>query len=108
VQLRPTERKNATVLFIGVESSMQLASSIEREDWWSVICDLVERMCECVFRFGGWIANFTCDGIAAVFEDHHQHAQQARDAALSVARRSTAAPASRCARADSSSRFGLA
>ena len=80
-----TERKFVTVLFVDVKGSMSLSSAIELEEWWSVIADLFELMCESVYRFDGWVASFTGDGINAVFEpcgaaDHH--ALRACDAAL--------------------------
>jgi class 3 adenylate cyclase len=64
---------------------MALLSSIELEEWWSLIADLVEMMCDRVDEFGGWVANFTGDGILAVFEDNDgDHAQRACDAALAL------------------------
>ncbi len=80
-----TERKVVTVLFVDVKGSMGLISAIELEEWWSVIDGLFELMCESVYRFGGWVASFTGDGIKAVFEpragcDHH--ARRACRAAL--------------------------
>lgn len=75
-----TERKLVSILFIDIKGSMDLISAIELEEWWSVIDGLVELMCESVYRFGGWVAGFTGDGIKAVFEttgggtDHAQHA----------------------------------
>jgi len=63
-----TERKSATVLFVDVMGSMDLSGSIELEQWWSVIAVLYELMCDGVYRFDGWVGNFTGDGIKAVFE----------------------------------------
>ena len=80
-----TERKFVTVLFVDVKGSMGLSSAIELEEWWSVIDGLFELMCESVYRFGGWVAGFTGDGIKAVFEAPgatDDHAQRACDAAL--------------------------
>jgi adenylate cyclase len=40
-----------------------------------------------VYQFEGWIANFTGDGIVAIFEDHEdgrEHAQRACDAAFAI------------------------
>lgn len=79
-----TERKLVSILFIDIKGSMDLISAIELEVWWSVIDNLFELMCESVYRFGGWVASFTGDGIKAVFETHASigHAQHACDAAL--------------------------
>jgi class 3 adenylate cyclase len=80
-----TDRKVVTVLFVDVKGSMDLSSAIELEEWWSVIDGLFELMCESVYRFGGWVASFTGDGIKAIFEGHRppdNHARRACDAAL--------------------------
>ena len=80
-----TERKFVTVLFVDVKGSMDLSSAIELEEWWSLIAGLFELMCESVYRFDGWVASFTGDGIEAVFESYGEpddHAVRACDAAL--------------------------
>ncbi len=85
VPLRRTERKLATVLFVDVHGSMDLSAAIEPEAWWSLLDDLFELMCEGVCRFGGWVANFTGDGITGVFENDRAdagHARRACQAAL--------------------------
>ncbi len=82
---RRTERKLATVMFVDVTGSMQLSREIDLEPWWSVIGGLFELMSESVYRFGGWVANFTGDGVEAVFEATDatdDHARQGCDAAL--------------------------
>lgn len=81
----PTERNLATVLFVDVHGSMDLSATIEPDAWWSLLDDLFELMCEGVCRFGGWIANFTGDGISGVFEAPdaaEMHAWRACQAAL--------------------------
>jgi class 3 adenylate cyclase len=80
-----TERKFVTVLFVDVKGSMDLIRAVALEEWWSVIDGLFEVMCEGVYRFGGWVAGFTGDGIKAVFESAEEtddHARRACDAAL--------------------------
>jgi class 3 adenylate cyclase len=82
---RHTQRKLATVMFVDVIGSMDLSREIDLEPWWSVIGELFELMCESVYRFGGWVANFTGDGVEAVFEATDatdDHARQSCDAAL--------------------------
>lgn len=85
------ERKFATVLIADVKGSMGLSDAIDGEEWWSVINDLFEVMCESVCRFRGWVGNFTGDGIVAVFESLAEdgendvsvgHARRACQAAL--------------------------
>jgi class 3 adenylate cyclase len=81
---RPTHAF-ATVMFVDVKSSMTLSRTVEPEEWWSVIDGLFELMSECVYRFGGWVGNFTGDGIKAVFEDTagtDGHARRACQSAL--------------------------
>jgi adenylate cyclase len=80
-----SERKLATILFTDVKSSMELSAAVELEDWWSIMRGLFALMYEGVHRFGGWVGNFTGDGIVAVFEDgadNPEHADRCCDAAL--------------------------
>jgi class 3 adenylate cyclase len=91
-----TQRKFVTVLFVDVKGSMDLSSAIELEEWWSLIAGLFELMCESVYRFDGWVASFTGDGIKAVFERYaaaDDHVARACDAALWL-RDAICAPAS--------------
>lgn len=81
----PSRRKLVTVMFVDVSGSMDLSREIELELWGSLINGLFELMCESVYQFGGWVANFTGDGIEGVFEatdQTNEHAHQACDAAL--------------------------
>lgn len=80
-----TERKFVTVMFVDVKGSMHLSRAVDLEEWWSVIAGLFELMCESVYQFGGWVGNFTGDGINAVFEGPgatDDHAGRACEAAL--------------------------
>jgi class 3 adenylate cyclase len=63
-----TERKLATILSADVKGSMALSRSIELEEWWVVIAELFEDMCEGVSLFDGWVMAFTGDGVMAVFD----------------------------------------
>lgn len=82
VPRRDVERKFVTVLFADVKDSMGLSRAIDLEDWWSVTACLFELMCDAVHEFGGWVGNFTGDGIEAVFDTPDDHAHRACDAAL--------------------------
>jgi class 3 adenylate cyclase len=62
------KRKFVTVLFADLAGSMRLSGSIELEQWWDVLSELIELMSESVYRFGGWVGNFTGDGVNAIFE----------------------------------------
>src|SRR5581483_5599423 len=90
-------RERATVLFADVKDSLELSGSIALEEWWSTICSLFEVMCGGVQRFGGWIANFTGDGLAAIFHDATDdsvHAKRCCQAALAL-QAAVKAPAAR-------------
>jgi class 3 adenylate cyclase len=79
------ERKLVTVMFVDVKGSMDLSRSIDLEAWWLLLAELFELMCDSVDRFGGWIANYTGDGIEAIFEPVSgagDHAGRACQAAL--------------------------
>jgi class 3 adenylate cyclase len=72
-------------LFADISGSTALSRSVELEEWWLVLGDLIELMCDAVSRFGGWIGNFTGDGVQGVFETHGRdgdHARRACEAAL--------------------------
>jgi class 3 adenylate cyclase len=81
-----TERKFVSVLSADVKGSMALSRSIELEDWWTVMGELFEIMCEGVALFHGWIGGLAGDGVIAVFDGDrstpHEHARDACDAAL--------------------------
>lgn len=79
------ERKLVTVMFVDVKGSMDLSRSIDLEAWWLLVAELFELMCGSVDQFGGWIANYTGDGIEAIFEPDSaggDHAGRACQAAL--------------------------
>jgi len=81
------ERKLVTILFADVKGSMAMSRSVALEEWWLVMADLFDDMCEGVSLFGGRVVGFTGDGVMAVFEDHEQpddHAHRACEAALWV------------------------
>lgn len=80
-----TERKLATILSADVKGSMALSRSIELEEWWLVIAELFEDMCEGVSLFEGWVMGFTGDGVMALFEGaarSDEHPRRACEAAL--------------------------
>jgi class 3 adenylate cyclase len=81
------ERRLVTILFADVKGSMEMSRSVSLEEWWLVIADLFDDMCEGVSLFGGRVDGFTGDGVMAVFEDHGgpcDHAHRACAAALWV------------------------
>ncbi len=70
------EYKQVTVLFADVVHSMDIAAALGPERLREIMTELVDRSAEVVKRFGGTVAQFTGDGIMAVFgapvamEDH--------------------------------------
>jgi class 3 adenylate cyclase len=85
-------------MFVDLKRSMELSRTIALEEWWSVIAGLFELMCKGVYEFGGWVGNFTGDGINAVFEasgPSDDHARRACEAALWL-RNAIRAPAAKC------------
>jgi class 3 adenylate cyclase len=79
-----TERKLATILSVDMKGSMALSRSIELEEWWLVIAELFEDMCEGVSLFGGWVMTFTGDGVMALFEGRVRSEAHPRRACLAA------------------------
>src|ERR1700743_601756 len=70
------EYKQVTVLFADVVHSMDIAAAVGAERWREIIADLADRCASVVRRYGSTVAQWTGDGIMAVFgapmalEDH--------------------------------------
>ena len=70
------EYKQVTVLFADVVHSMGIAAAVGPERLREIMADLADRCAAVVQRYGGTVAQFTGDGIMAVFgapvalEDH--------------------------------------
>jgi len=82
------ERKQVTVLFADVKSSMELAESLDPEEWHRILERFFEILSEGVHRFEGTVNQYTGDGIMALFGApiaHEEHAQRACYAALHLA-----------------------
>ncbi|MFN2428177.1 MAG: adenylate/guanylate cyclase domain-containing protein [Candidatus Binatia bacterium] len=81
------ERKHVTVLFADVKGSMDLAESMDPEDWSRIMQGFFRRLVAGVERFEGYVDKFTGDGIMALFGAplaHEDHAQRACFAALNL------------------------
>ncbi|MFQ5514857.1 MAG: adenylate/guanylate cyclase domain-containing protein [Myxococcota bacterium] len=79
------ERKQVTVLFADVKSSMELAEQVDPERWHDILNGFFSLLAEGVHRFEGTINQFTGDGIMALFGApiaHEDHAQRGCYAAL--------------------------
>src|ERR1700761_4917809 len=70
------EFKQVTVLFADVVHSMDIAAAVGAERWREIMADLSDRCAAVVQRYGSKVAQWTGDGIMAVFgapvalEDH--------------------------------------
>ena len=70
------ERKQITVLFADVKSSMELLTNLDPEDARRLLDPLLEQMIDAVHRYGGTVNQVLGDGIMALFgapiayEDH--------------------------------------
>ncbi|MCA1847351.1 MAG: adenylate/guanylate cyclase domain-containing protein, partial [Actinobacteria bacterium] len=81
----PTERKHVSVLFADLTGSMELAETIDAEDWHLIMERYFQILCDSVDRFEGTVDKFTGDGIMALFGApiaHEDHARRACFAAL--------------------------
>ena len=79
------ERKQVTVLFADVKSSMALAEQLDPEQWHEVLDRFFQILSDGVHRFEGTVNQYTGDGIMALFGApiaHEDHAQRACYAAL--------------------------
>ncbi len=79
------ERKQVTVLFVDLKNSMELAESVDAEEWHRILDRFFQTLAEGVHRFEGTVNQYTGDGIMALFGApiaHEDHAQRACYAAL--------------------------
>jgi class 3 adenylate cyclase/tetratricopeptide (TPR) repeat protein len=79
------ERKQVTILFADVKSSMELAESVDPEEWHAILDRFFTILADGVHRFEGTVNQYTGDGIMALFGApiaHEDHAQRACYAAL--------------------------
>src|ERR1700733_10500870 len=76
VAAKPAEYKQVTVLFADVVHSMDIAATVGAERLREIMTDLADRCATVLQRYGSTVAQFTGDGIMAVFgapvalEDH--------------------------------------
>ncbi|MGH7823115.1 MAG: AAA family ATPase [Candidatus Binatia bacterium] len=81
------ERKQVTVLFADVKGSMELAESLDPEEWHGIMERFFRILTDGVHRFEGTVNQYTGDGIMALFGApiaHEDHAQRACYAALAL------------------------
>ncbi len=83
------ERKQVTVLFVDIQSSLELAEEIDAEDLHRLLDRFFHILADGVHRFEGTVNQYTGDGIMALFGApiaHEDHAQRACYAALHLGR----------------------
>ena len=81
------ERKHVTVLFADVQGSMDLAETVDAEQWHHILDRFFAILSEGIHRFEGTINQFTGDGVMALFGApiaHEDHALRACRAALAL------------------------
>ncbi len=81
------ERKQVTVLFADLKSSMELLADRDPEESRTLLDPVLERMMEAVHRYEGTVTQVMGDGIMAVFGApiaHEDHALRASYAALAM------------------------
>jgi len=92
----PTERRQLTVMFCDLVGSTELSSRLDPEDLREVIGAYHAAVGDAITRFGGFVAQYTGDGILAYFgypranEDDPERAVRAGLAVAEAARRLTA------------------
>jgi adenylate cyclase len=104
------ERKQVTVLFVDLKNSMELAESVDAEEWHRILDRFFQTLAEGVHRFEGTVNQYTGDGIMALFGApiaHEDHAQRACSAALWLRDELTRLGSTRAGEPSLSFRMGL-
>jgi class 3 adenylate cyclase/tetratricopeptide (TPR) repeat protein len=81
------ERKQVTILFCDLESSMERSQRLDPDAWHELMDRFFRLITGCVHRYEGTIDKFTGDGAMAIFGApiaHEDHAQRACRAALAL------------------------
>jgi class 3 adenylate cyclase/tetratricopeptide (TPR) repeat protein len=79
------ERKQVSVLFADVKSSLDLQQDLDPEEWHGIMDRFFQIIADSIHRFEGTVNQYTGDGIMALFGApiaHEDHAQRACYAAL--------------------------
>jgi class 3 adenylate cyclase/tetratricopeptide (TPR) repeat protein len=82
------ERKQVTVVFVDLKSSLELSTGLDPEDWHRIMDHFFDLLARGIHRFEGTINQYTGDGVMALFGApiaHEDHAQRACHAALHIA-----------------------
>jgi class 3 adenylate cyclase/tetratricopeptide (TPR) repeat protein len=81
------ERKQVTVLFADVTGSLEMAESVDPEEWHRILDRFFKILADGVHRFEGTVNQYTGDGVMALFGApiaHEDHAQRSCYAALEL------------------------
>jgi len=81
------ERKQVTVLFADVTSSMGISEQLGAETWHGILDEFFKILAERIHHYEGTVNQYTGDGIMALFGapiSHEDHAQRACYAALEL------------------------
>jgi class 3 adenylate cyclase len=81
------ERKQVTILFCDLESSMERSQRLDPDAWHELMDRFFRLITGCVHRYEGTIDKFTGDGAMAIFGApiaHEDHAQRACRTALAL------------------------
>jgi len=81
------ERKTVTALFADIKGSTELMRDLDPEEARAIVDPVLQLMMAAVHRYGGYVAQSTCDGIFALFGApvaHEDNPQRALHAALSM------------------------
>jgi class 3 adenylate cyclase len=81
------ERKQVSVLFVDVKSSVEMSERLDPEEWHRILERFFQILADGIHRFEGTINQYTGDGVMALFGApiaHEDHAQRACYAALAL------------------------
>ncbi len=81
------ERREVAVIFVDAVDFTYLSTSLDAEPIFGLINDLLERLMECIHRYGGTVDKFTGDGLMAIFGTpiaHENNSEVAVRAALDM------------------------
>jgi class 3 adenylate cyclase/tetratricopeptide (TPR) repeat protein len=81
------ERRHLTVMFCDLVGSTQIAAQLDPEEWREIVDSYHRAATEAITRFGGYVAQYSGDGVMAYFgwpEAHDNNAERAARAGLLI------------------------
>lgn len=64
----PPERREVCVLFTDIRGFTELAQQLDPVELFQLLSDHLKRQAELVYEYGGYVDNYSGDGITAIFE----------------------------------------